>query len=164
MKLGLFLLPLFLLLAQSSQAAAGGEPTVGFVVQLSVPGAFDAFAGEIANLGSETEVIENQVLEPGGQTVIRKIPGRVKWLDVTLKRGLTSSLDLANWRKLVTDGNVTAARKDVAIIVFDNALNPVARWNLKNAWPSMISLEQKPDGTPVEVLRLVHEGMTRVKP
>ncbi|HXG48411.1 MAG TPA: phage tail protein [Methylomirabilota bacterium] len=161
MKVSTCFLSLVLAVVPLGCWAASGDSPGFYVVHVSAPGVVDTFVGEITNLGSESEVIEQQITDESGQRITRKMPGRVKWLDITLKRGLTSSLDLANWRRLVTDGYMTSARKNVTIILYDAAQTRVAQWQLQNAWPSMITLEQRADGTFVEVLRLVHEGLVR---
>ena len=65
-----------------------------------------------------------------GIQVVLKVPGRLKWGDITLKRGLTSNMDLWKWRKMVEDGDVTKSRKNGSIIMFDQSLKPVAQWEL----------------------------------
>jgi phage tail-like protein len=152
---------LLLLIAPLSRAA---DPLPATTIQLSAVGLTNIFVQEISNLGSESEVVEHVVSGQIGQSYVQKIPGRLKWTDVTFKRGFSKSMDFAAWRKLVEDGQVNNARRTVKIIIYDQALAPVAQWNLVNAWPSAISLEQRADGSLVEVLRLVHEGMVRVQP
>jgi hypothetical protein len=44
-------------------------------------------------------VIEHKVVTEKGQEVVLKIPGRLKWENITLKRGITSSMDIWDWRK-----------------------------------------------------------------
>ena len=93
-----------------------------------------------------------------------KIPGRLKWGDITLKRGITSSMDLWKWRKVVEDGKVTEARRNGSIVMFDQELNEQARWNFLPAWPSKISgPAPKADGNEIvlEELTLVHEFIER---
>jgi phage tail-like protein len=106
------------------------------------------------------------VVNEKGIEVILRIPGRLKWGDIVLKRGITSSMDLWNWRKDVEDGKVKSARKNGSIVMFDRELKEAARWNFINAWPSKISgPAPKSDGNEigVEELTIVHEYITRVK-
>ena len=100
-----------------------------------------------------------------GVEVVLKIPGRLKWGDITLKQGLTSDLGLWNWRKQVEDGKVKDARTNGSIVMYDQELKEAARWNFLNAWPSKISgPTPKTDSNEigVEELTLVHEYITRV--
>src|SRR4051812_47831818 len=56
----------------------------------------------------------------------RKLPGLYKVSDVTLKRGLTRDLSLWNWINSGLSGEVN--RSGVAIILLDQADNPVLIW------------------------------------
>jgi phage tail-like protein len=89
----------------------------------------------------------------------RKLPGLVKYANVTLKRGLAGRMDLFDWWKSVRDGQV--ARRDVAITLLDEQRQPVQRWVLRNAWP--VKLDYSPlnalgNDVVIETLVLAHEG------
>ncbi len=95
----------------------------------------------------------------------RKIPGLIKYGNVTLKWGITDSLDLYNWRKLVEDGKTKDARKNMAIILMDEEGNPAARWEFTDAWPNKYDapdLNAKGTDIAIETLEIVHEGFKRV--
>jgi phage tail-like protein len=95
-----------------------------------------------------------------------KIPGRLKWEDITLKRGITSNMDIWGWRKDVEDGNVESARRDGSIIMYDQHLAPVARWDFEKAWPVKVSGPQpKSDSNEIgiEELKITHEYIKRVQ-
>lgn len=62
---------------------------VGFYFMLDLEGVATGYFAEIAGLGSETEVIDHGTYE-----ITQKIPGRLKWGDLTLKRGVTASMDI----------------------------------------------------------------------
>lgn len=96
---------------------------------------------------------------------MRKIPGLVKYGNVTLKWGITDSMDLYNWRKLVEQGKTKDARKNMAIILLDEEGNPSARWEFSQAWPSKYDapdLNAKGTDIAIETLEIVHEGFKRV--
>ena len=44
-------------------------------------------------------------------------------------------MDLYNWRKQVIDTGAEGARKNMAIILIDEAGKDKARWNIVQAWP-----------------------------
>ncbi|KAB2860401.1 MAG: phage tail protein, partial [Anaerolineae bacterium] len=93
------------------------------------------------------------------------VPGRLKWGDVTLKRGITANMDFWDWRKMVEDGNVTSARKDGSIIMYDQEGTEVARWNFEKGWPSKISgpsVKSDSNEIGIEELTIVHEYIARV--
>jgi phage tail-like protein len=142
------------------------DPIVGFHFALDVQGVIKGYFTECSGIGSESEIAEHKVVTEKGVQVVLKIPGRLKWGDITLKRGLTSSMDLWEWRKMIEDGNVKGARKNGSIIMFDQALKPVAKWDFKNAWPSKITgPAPKSDGNDLslEEITIVHEYITRTK-
>jgi phage tail-like protein len=144
--------------------ARGTDPLVSFHFSLEVQGAVTGFFTEISGLGSETEIVEHKVVTPTGQEVIQKIPGRLKWGEITLKRGVTAEMDMWKWRKLVEDGKISDARKNGSIVMYDEALKEIARWNFTNGWPSKVNgpqLQADSNAYGVEELTIVHEGIVR---
>ncbi len=142
------------------------DPLVGFHFSIEVQNVVKGFFTECSGLGSEHEVIEHNVITEQGQELVMKIPGRLKWENITLKRGITSNMDIWDWRKMVEDGKVDDARHDGSITMFDHQLNPVARWEFKRAWPVKVTGPQpKADSNEIgiEELTLAHEYISRVK-
>lgn len=140
-------------------------PLIGFHFAVDVQGVVTGYFTECSGLGSEHEVIEHKVVTEKGMEVVMKIPGRLKWEDITLKRGITSTMDAWNWRKEVEDGDVEKARRDGSIIMYDQQLNEVARWNFERAWPVKITGPQpKSDSNEIgiEEMILTHEYIVRV--
>ena len=143
------------------------DSLVGFKFSLDLQGTAQGYFKEVSGIGSEHEMIEDKLTTDKGIDFIKKIPGRLKWNDVTLKRGITDNMDIWDWRKLAEDGDMDAARKDCSIIMYDRLGGATARWDFVRAWPSKVSgPEAKSDSNDigVEEMVLVHEGMTRVKP
>lgn len=142
------------------------DPLVGFHFGVDIGnGVITGYFTECSGLGSENEVIEQKVVTEKGQEVVVKQPGRLKWENITLKRGITSSMDMWKWRQQVEQGKVKEARKEGSIVMFDQNLKEVARWNFTGAWPVKISGPQpKADGNEigVEELTIAHEYITRV--
>jgi len=142
------------------------DPLVGFLFALDVQGQIEGYFTECSGIGSESEIAEQKVVNKKGVQVVLKVPGRLKWGDITLKRGVTSDMQLWSWRKMIEDGDIKGARKNGSIIMFDQSLTPKAQWDFKNAWPSKISGPQpKSDGNDIslEELTIVHEYIVRVK-
>jgi len=98
---------------------------------------------------------------------VRKLSGLTKYGNITLKYGLASgpnALELFNWHKDVSTGQVLASRKDVAIVVQDEAGVDAARFVVSNAWPVKYSpsgLNGKGNEVLIELLELVNEGIER---
>ncbi len=94
----------------------------------------------------------------------RKLPGLRKHGNLTLKRGVVSSMDIFNWIKNVSAG--TIERKSMKIILVDETGQEKAVWQVVNAWPMKYSVSEfKGTGNEIliETLELAHEEMTRIK-
>lgn len=145
--------------------ALNSDPLVGFSFQFTA-GAISGYFTEVSGLGSETEVIEHKVMAKGvKEPIIRKIPGRLKWGDVTLKRGITSNMDFYTWRKQVEEGKVDKARLSATVTMYDQMHAPKAEWTIASAWPSKISgpsIAADANAIGIEELTIVHEGIKRV--
>ena len=150
----------------ATEDALSGDPMIGAHFEISV-GAVTGYFTEVSGLGSESEVVEHKIIAKGAkESIIRKIPGRLKWGDIVLKRGITKNLDMYNWRKQVEQGKVEAARLDGTIIMYDQTMTPIAEWTFTKGRPSKISgpsLQSDGNAVGVEELTVVHEGIKRVK-
>ncbi|MBK7179908.1 MAG: phage tail protein [Chloroflexi bacterium] len=132
---------------------------------MEVQGKVTGYFSEVSGLGSEQEVIEHKVVNEKGVEVVMKIPGRLKWENIVLKRGITSDMQIWDWRKLVEDGHVGDARSDGSVTMYDQALTAVARWEFKRAWPVKVtgpSVKSDSNEIGVEELTLAHEYISRV--
>jgi phage tail-like protein len=139
------------------------DPLVGFHFKLDIQGKVEGYFTEVSGVGSETEVVEHKVVKEGVE-VVMKIPGRLKWENIVLKRGITSNMDAWTWRKQVEEGDVAGARSDGMIIMYDQTLSPVAQWEFSNGWPVKITGPSiKSDGNEigVEELTIAHEYIVR---
>ena len=133
---------------------------------LEVTGKLVGAFREVTNLGSENAVVEQKERGADGKYVLKKLPGTLKWNDITLKQGMTDSMDMWKWRKMVEEGKVTEARANGSITMMDTTGKPVAKWNLLNCWPSkLMGPAGKADGNEIAVqeLTLTHEGYERVQ-
>jgi phage tail-like protein len=142
------------------------DPLVGFHFAVEVQGVVRGYFTECSGLGSEHEVIEHKVVDERGKEAVIKVPGRLKWDNIVLKRGITSNMDIWVWRKAVEDGEVDANRHDGSISMFDQNLNVVACWEFYGAWPVKVTgPTPKADSNEigVEELTIAHEYIRRVK-
>jgi phage tail-like protein len=146
-----------------------GEAKDGLIssfFSLEITGKLVGAFREVTNLGSENAVVEDKSRGPDGKYIIKKIPGTLKWNDITLKQGVTDDMAMWKWRKFVEDGEIEKARANGTIKMHDTAGKPVAQWDLTNCWPSKLSGPAgKADGNEVAVQELVltHEGYKRVQ-
>ena len=141
----------------SGSAAAQQE---SYVIQIEVPGGSTVELRNCSGLGSHNEVLEQRISQPDGSERIRKIPGTLRWMDLTCARGLSRDLQLRDWRKLVEDGRVQEARRDVLVTMLDSTMTVVARWTLLAAWPSRLQVAVDETGAS-ETLTVVAEGIVR---
>ena len=96
----------------------------------------------------------------------RKLSGLTKYGTLTLKKGLTDSMDLYNWRKQVEDSGANKARKSISLILIDEEGNDKSRWDIIEAWPSKYSpsgFEGKGNAVMIETFELTLEKIKRTK-
>jgi phage tail-like protein len=142
------------------------DPLLGFNFMLQLEKAIAGYFTECGGIGSEHEIVEHKVVDEAGHEVIRKIPGRLKWTDVTLKRGITQDMQIWEWRQDAVKGDMKTARKNCTITMLDRMYTPVAIWHFYNAWPSKVTgpnLKSDSNEFGVEEVTIVHEGMWREK-
>jgi phage tail-like protein len=138
------------------------DPYRNFRFRIEVEGIQQAGFSEISGFDASLSVIEYR---EGNETITaRKLPGLAKYGNITLKWGVTDSMDMYNWMSESIQGKI--ARKTVTIIAIDEEGGDVATWQVIEAWPSKYSAPSF-NGTGNEVaienLELAHEGMTRTK-
>jgi phage tail-like protein len=75
-------------------------------------------------------------------------------------------MDIWDWRDEVVQGKVDDARRNGSVVMFNQSLQEVARWNFENAWPSKVSgpsMKSDSNEFGVEELVITHEGLYREK-
>jgi phage tail-like protein len=142
------------------------DPLVAFKFGLEIEGKLSGYFTQVTGIGSETEVIQQKVVNSEtGETIIQQIPGRLSWTPVTMKRGVTSSMDIWEWRQDVVDGKIDDARTNCSIVAYSQDNTEIARWNFENAWPSKVVGPEMDAGSTnytIEDVTIVHEGVLRV--
>ncbi len=140
------------------------DPAVSafFMIEFgSVKGAFR----ECTGMGSENEVVEYKASGTQGKMVLKKVPGRMKWNNITLKRGITDVMDMWDWRGKVEQGDVKGARTNGSITMYDQNAEALARWDFVEAWPSKITgptYNATNNEIGIEEMEIVHNGYKRV--
>ncbi len=134
------------------------NPYANFNFVVEIDGLEGGGFSEVDLPSGEIEVIEYR---EGADKVssARKLPGRVEYANVVLKRGIAGRLELFDWWKSVRDG--TLDRRNVAIVLFDEARSPVQRWLLRNAWPVQLAysrLDGLGNEVAIETLELAYES------
>lgn len=134
------------------------DPFPAFKFCVEIGSITQAIFSECSGLEAEVEVLEYE--EGGLNDYVHKLPGRVKYSDLTLKRGMATSDELWDWYKNALGG--TIERKNVSIILYDIAGEQNRRWNFQEAFPvKWTGPDFRADNNvaAIETLVLTHRGM-----
>ena len=142
-----------------NQKAGGYYPPVGF-----------HFRVEIINVGNDNDVrfqsvsglnmdLDVENIKEGGQNLFEhKIPGRSKFSDLTMKRGLLLDSDLIKWiKKALYDREFEPA--DINISLLNSAHEALMVWKVFRAWPrkwSVSDLNASENSIMVETLEIAY--------
>ena len=89
--------------------------------------------------GLTVEVGTEEVAEGGENRFIQKFPGRAKYSELVLKRGLLVNSEIVNWiRECVEDFTITPKNIDVKLL--NEAHDPLVTWHVINAYPTKWSV------------------------
>lgn len=130
--------------------------------RLEIMGIVQAGFAECTGFDATTDAIDYR--EGTDPATLRKLSGLTKYGNITLKWGLTDSRELWEWRKLVIDGRMKGARRNGAIVIFDEEGTEKVRWNFVSGWPSKYDpadLNAKGNDVAIETLEITHEGIER---
>jgi phage tail-like protein len=140
------------------------NPYKNYRFLLEIDGLVQAGFKEVTIPDSSQDPIEYR--EGNEQPTVRKIPGLIKYGNISLKVGLTDSMELYEWRKLVEDGNTDEYYKNMAIILIDEQGESKSRWEFSNAWPTKYDapdLNATDNNIAIEAIDIAHDGMKRIK-
>ena len=140
------------------------DPISAHLFALEIQGITEATFREASGFGSENEIIEQKENGPKGQVVIRKIPGNLKWQNITLKRGMTSNSELWAWRQKIIDGKLEDARMDGSIVGYNEDGEEKIRYDFRRGWPCKWesgSMNAGGNEPVVETIEITHEGLVR---
>src|SRR5215204_3744464 len=90
--------------AAGAQPGAPADPYRAYNFKLIIQGVGQGHFTECTGLGVKIDTI--QYREGGEHQVVRKLPGRVDYCDVTLRYGLTDSPELWQWFMKALEGAV----------------------------------------------------------
>jgi len=129
--------------------------------RVEIDGIIQAGFKECNTINIKVDVVEYR---EGGDKNTRKLPGKVTYDPITLKWGATNSTELFEWQKKVIDGKIE--RKNGSIIILDDdQVKEITRWNFFNAWPSVFTIptlnSDKVGEVAIESLTLVCERIEK---
>lgn len=139
------------------------DPFRNFRFRVEIDGITTAAFSEATVPDTTVDAVEYR--EGTDATHQRKLSGLTKYGNVTLKKGITDSLDLYQWHTSVVASGALGARKNVSLILVDEEGNDKARWDIVEAWPTKYDpsdFSAKGNEVMIETLELVNEGVSRV--
>lgn len=138
------------------------DPYGNYNFLVEIDGIARATFHEASGFESSIDVIEHR--EGGENITLRKLPGMVKYSNISLKWGTTNDRDLYDWHMQWVKGDPDAKRKNGSVILLDRQGQEKVRWNFFNAWPSKWtgpSFSAEGNDVAIEALELAHEGIER---
>lgn len=101
-----------------------------------------------------------------GLAVRTKLPSNVKSGNLTLRRGLTNSIDFWKWFEKVQQGSWSEQRRLVALSIYNQRSEEVARFELAGAWPAsykIADVNARSNDIEIEEMEVAFEEFKRVK-
>lgn len=110
--------------------------------------------------GLEMSLEVEDYKEGGNNGAVLKFPGRVKWENITLKKGLTTNTVLWDWFFDFVQGR--GERKDGVITLQNEAHEPHTVWGFRRGLPLKYSgpqLNAAQNNVAIESIEIAHEGL-----
>ena len=130
-------------------------PAVWF--ELKIQSKAIGYFHEASGLSAEVETLSYN--EGGMNEFVHKLPTRVKFPNLVLKRGLTKKADLQAWFQ---KSHTQAERVGITLTMLDQQLQPVRTWSFVNAFPvkwTGPSFNATQNSLATEVIEIAHEGL-----
>lgn len=137
-----------------------------FEIQLTVPNAAGLglasplCGGEFAECdGLEMSMEPKTVREGGNNTRQIQLVGPLSYGNLTLKRGMTSSLDLWNWFRLAAGNDQRGLLAQGVVLMKDAGQTPVLRFTLTDCLPIKLkaaALNAKEGAVAIEELQIAY--------
>ncbi len=131
---------------------------------------FEVDGIEIGNFmevsGLEVSIETEDITEGGQNSFVHKLPGRMTWPNITLKRGATKASNLLQWlnessgEQFAANGN-KMTRKSAAITLVDRTGVRLTSWDFVDAFPvkwSGPTFAAENGEAPTEQLEIAHHG------
>jgi phage tail-like protein len=122
--------------------------------------------------GLSVDVAVESIEEGGQNGFVHKVPGRMTWPNLVLKRGMTQSDNLIDWLNKSSGEGFTAAndkltRSTAAITMMSSSGKRLRSWEIEGAFPVKWSGPKfAADATTAvdETLEIAHHGFKSAKP
>lgn len=134
------------------------DPLRNYNFKIEIDGITAAGFAEVTIGGATNTPLEYR--EGTDIPTVRKLPGMIKYDNIVLKWGLTTSTELYDWYGDVAKGKVQ--RKNGSIVLNDVDGTEKVRWNFFRGWPTSWKgpeLNAKGTDAAIASLEIAHEGL-----
>jgi phage tail-like protein len=138
------------------------DPLTNVHFYIQINGITEAVFSELSGFEAETEVIHQR--QGGNNMYEHQLLGPSKISEITLKNGITSSMELWDWYVRVLQGPPwpTDTRKNIQIVMVDPKGDRKHQWTLLKAIPVKWSGPQLNSGqstVAVQSIKFAHQGL-----
>ena len=140
-----------------TKGSATPDPVAELRFKVDLPGISIGRFRECTGISVEIET--KDYMEGGSNDFVHKLPTRVKYPNIVLKRGVTHEDALLKW---FWDSRQAVQRKEMTITLLGPGTKPVRTWAFLNAYPvkwSGPNLNAGSNQVAVETLEVVHNGL-----
>lgn len=143
--------------------------TYRFLVYFSPSTTPVAAVSKVSSLKRSSDVIE---YKEGGDAIILKGLGRMKYEPITMERGVTFDTDFEDWAnaaQVLKSGSASTSlaklRKELSIVLLNEEAQPVHRYFVHRCWVSefqaLPDLDAGANAIAIEHIKLENEGWER---
>jgi len=128
--------------------------------ELDIQGKAIGFFTEVSGLSAEVETFAYS--EGGNNDFQHKLPTRVKYPNLVLKRGMTTKSDLQKWFQ---KSHVQAERTGIRLTMLDQQGTRMRTWSFVNAYPvkwTGPNFSSSQNSLAVEAIEISHDGIESV--
>lgn len=138
------------------------DPYLSYNFLVEIDGIVRAGFRECSGLDQSQDPVEYR--EGGDAFTPRKLPGMLRYSNITLRWGMTDDTELWDWVQKAAQGNVE--RRNGSIVLLNASGQEKMRWNFHEAWPTRWtgpSLNASGNEVAMESLELAHERVVLQK-
>jgi phage tail-like protein len=137
------------------------DPYANYNFVVEMDGKIVAGFREASGLDSSVEVIDYR---EGGDRFFpnRKLPGKVTYVNLVLKTGVTDDTALYDWHKQWVTADAAAKRRLIRVVLQDRGGNEKRSWKVREAWPAKWTgptFNAEAHEVAIQTLELAHEGI-----
>jgi phage tail-like protein len=138
--------------------------TLGTLKSIAVSAVSDIALGGFTECSGLEMSLEIKDFEEGGNNgFVHKLPTRMKWSNLILKKGLGVGSALWDWNFSFVEG--TGKRRDGIIALLDDLKQPAVTWYFQRGLPLKYtgpSLNATQNNVAIESIEIAHEGIYQI--